>query len=178
MKWKWAFIVPVAMVGIVLVTFIGGEVVRLLWNWLLPPLFGWHPLTFWQALALLVLCRLLFGGQGLLSSRRYGSRRGMRDRISQRMSERWERMTLEERERFREGIRSRCGFDGYNVLGSPFVHCRDCYSTPGGMGSIRTPCLTGHANLWICLCHFAAGRGSIRIVASAGIVEVKFDLGN
>ena len=38
--------------------------VRLLWNWLLPSLFGWRLITFWQALGILVLCRILFGGLG------------------------------------------------------------------------------------------------------------------
>ena len=57
------------LLGMVLFVFIGGEVVRLLWNWLLPPLFGWRQITFWQALGLLALCRILFGGFG-----RHGSR--------------------------------------------------------------------------------------------------------
>jgi hypothetical protein len=35
-----------------------------LWNWLLPPLFGWRQITFWQALGILALCRILFGGFG------------------------------------------------------------------------------------------------------------------
>ena len=48
-----------------LFAFIGGEFVLLLWNWLMPPLFGWPILTFWKALGLLALCRiLLFGGFG------------------------------------------------------------------------------------------------------------------
>ena len=64
MRRKWIFIVPAALLGIVLVTFIGGEVVRLLWNWLPPPLFGWPQITFWQAIGILALCRILFGGFG------------------------------------------------------------------------------------------------------------------
>jgi uncharacterized membrane protein len=101
MRKKWMFIAPLALLGMVLFTFIGGEVVLRLWNWLMPPLFGWHQVTFWQALGLLVLCRILFGGLGLNGRGRNGMRR--------RMAERWERMTPEERERFREG-RERCGF--------------------------------------------------------------------
>ena len=50
-----------------LFTSIGGEIVRLLWNWLLPPLFGWRQITFWQALGLLALCRILFGGFGCMA---------------------------------------------------------------------------------------------------------------
>ncbi len=45
-KWKWMFFAPVAVVGILilvsLLVAIGGEVVKLLWNWLLPTLFGWR----------------------------------------------------------------------------------------------------------------------------------------
>src|SRR5262249_60372870 len=39
-----------------------GFVVMILWNWLMPALFGWRVINFWQALGLLVLCRILFGG--------------------------------------------------------------------------------------------------------------------
>jgi hypothetical protein len=74
----------------------------LLWNWLLPPLFGWREITFWQALGLLALCRILFGGLGRAGHYRSGFRN--------RMAERWERMTPEERERFRQGMRARFGF--------------------------------------------------------------------
>jgi hypothetical protein len=113
MRRKWIFIVPAALLGMVLFTFIGGEVVRLLWNWLLPPLFGWRPITFWQALGLLALCRILFGGFGLHGGSRSdsGIRRRMADRMADRVAERWEHMTPEERERFRQRIRERCGFD-------------------------------------------------------------------
>jgi hypothetical protein len=109
MRWKWIFIVPAAILGIALFTFIGGEVVRLLWNWLLPPLFGWREINFWQALGLLALCRILFGGFGGHGSSRSNFRRRMEERMAERMTERWERMTPEERERFRQGMRGRCG---------------------------------------------------------------------
>ena len=106
-KWKRIiFIAPLAILGMVLFAFIGGEVVLLLWNWLLPPLFGWPQLTFWQALGLLALCRILFGGCGWRTS----DRSHARERIRQRMAERWEKMTPEERERARQGWRGRWGF--------------------------------------------------------------------
>ncbi len=87
---KWIFIVPAAILAMLLFGFIGGEVVKLLWNWLVPPLFGWRPVTFWQALGLLALCRILFGGFG-----RHGSYRSRR--------------TPEERERIRQAMRKRFG---------------------------------------------------------------------
>jgi hypothetical protein len=102
-RWKrFIFIAPLAILGMVLFIAIGGEIVLHLWNWLLPPLFGWRDITFWQALGLLALCRILFGGFGFHSSGRSNVRR--------RMAERWEHMTPEERERFRQSWRGRWGF--------------------------------------------------------------------
>ena len=101
MRKKFLLLSPLILAAFALFVALGGWIVMRLWNWLLPPLFGWHVLTFWQALALLALCRILFGGIGL-----NGGGRGMR----RRMSERWDRMTPEERERFRQGMRGRWGF--------------------------------------------------------------------
>ena len=77
-----------------------GFVVMSLWNWLMPALFGWRLINFWQALGLLVLSRILFGG--------FRGRPGGHLYWRRRMMERWEQMAPEERERFREGMR-RCG---------------------------------------------------------------------
>ena len=106
MKRKLIFI-PLASLGLALMIFIGGEVVIHLWNWNLPQVFGWREITFWQAIGLFALCRILFGGSGPLGS---GPSR-FRRRISERMDERWQTMTPEERERFRQGTRGRCGMD-------------------------------------------------------------------
>jgi hypothetical protein len=113
MRWKWIFVVPAALLGMALLVIVGGQVVRLLWNWLLPPLFGWPQITFWQALALLVLCRILVGGFGCHRGSRPRSdlRQRMADRMADRIADRWEHMTPEERERFRQRLRERCGFD-------------------------------------------------------------------
>jgi hypothetical protein len=86
-------------IGIVAFT-VFGFVVTHLWNYLMPGLFGLRTITFWQAVGLMVLGRLLFGGF------RPG-RGGMRWRGE--MMRRWEQMTPEEREKFREGMRGRCG---------------------------------------------------------------------
>ena len=107
MKKKWYFWAPLVIPAIALFIAAGGEIVRLLWNGLLPPLFGWHELTFWQALGMLGLCRILFGGFGMHGSGRPNWRR--------RMRERWENMTPEEREPFRQRMRERWGFDPYTA---------------------------------------------------------------
>ena len=77
-----------------------GFVVMSLWNWLVPALFGGHTVGYWQAVGLLILSKILFGG-----FRRPGGGSGWR----RRMAERWEHMSPEEREKFREGMRGWCG---------------------------------------------------------------------
>lgn len=107
MRRRWIWIAPLAILAIVLFVYLGGEIVMLLWNWLLPPLFGWRQITFWQALGLLALCRILFGGWGGSSGKgrmRHRMRERMAERMGERMRERWEQMTPEEREKFRQGL--------------------------------------------------------------------------
>jgi len=113
MRMKWIFLAPLAIVGFLLFIAAGGTIVMLLWNWLVPPLFGWRAIAFWQALGLLALCRILFGGFGMHrgSGRHSPIRHRIADRMADRVAERWERMTPEERERFRQRVRDRCGFD-------------------------------------------------------------------
>lgn len=106
MRRKWFFIAPFALVAMVAIAFLGGWIVEQLWNWLFPSMFGWRVITFWQALGLLVLCRILFGRVGRGGSRSH-MRRRIEERVEQRMADRWDRMSPEERERFRQGVRSR-----------------------------------------------------------------------
>jgi len=110
MRRKWIFLAPLVILAVLLFIAIGGEVVMQLWNWLLPSLFGWPRITFWQALGILVLCRILFGGFGGRGSGRSSIRRRVETRMEERMEERCSHMTPEERERFRQGVRRRFGF--------------------------------------------------------------------
>src|SRR5436190_2129639 len=103
---KIILIAPLAILGMLLFIFVGGEIVLHLWNWLLPPLFGFRQITFWQALGILVLCRILFGGHGWHGA----GRSHMRRHMQQRMAERCENMTPEEREKFRQRMHERWGF--------------------------------------------------------------------
>jgi hypothetical protein len=95
---KLLLIAPFALVGMLVFIAAGGAIVRLLWNWLLPPLLGLPQITFWEALGVLALSRILFGGLGM---RGYGPRSRMMDRMAC--------MSAEERERFRQGMRARWG---------------------------------------------------------------------
>ena len=81
----------------VAVLFLLGFVVKGLWNWLMPALFGLKLIGYWQAMGLIVLSKILFSG-----FRGGGGRGGYR---RPRMTERWKQMTPEEREKFRQGLR-------------------------------------------------------------------------
>ncbi len=91
----WKVLKVVGMVALALMAF--GLVTMELWNWLMPAIFGLRAITFVQALGLLVLGKILFGG----FHRHAGGRGGWR----RQMEERWSQMTPEERERFRTGMR-------------------------------------------------------------------------
>ncbi len=110
MRRKFFFFAPLALVAVVVFVTIGGLIVQALWNWLLPPLFGWREVTFWQALGLLALCRILFGGVGVRGRSRSGMRARMADRMADRMAARLDGMTPEERDRFRQRMRERWGW--------------------------------------------------------------------
>jgi positive regulator of sigma E activity len=84
---------------------VSGLIVMRLWNWLTPALFGWHVITFWQAVGILILSRILLGG--------FRGRPGWHPSWRRRMMERWEQMTPEERAKFREGMRGGCGPFGH-----------------------------------------------------------------
>jgi len=101
MRTKWTVRIVKFLVFALIVFAVFGQVVHYLWNWLMPNIFGLHTITFWQALGLMALSWILFGGlRGGRHSRR-SWRRGM--------WERWERMSPGEREEFVKGLRSRYG---------------------------------------------------------------------
>ena len=91
----------VCLVALAITVF--GLVTQHLWNWLMPEIFGLTPLTFTQSIGLVVLSKILFGGFHRHSAGRgRGWRRHMEDRFA--------KMTPEERERFRSGMRNRRGW--------------------------------------------------------------------
>lgn len=93
MRLRWILLAPVVLVAFAAFVALGGECVKLLWNWLMPAIFGLPPIRFWQALGLLALSRILFGGFGFRGSGG-GSNRSqvhaeMRERMRQRIRERF-----------------------------------------------------------------------------------------
>jgi len=100
MKQRWIVRVFGVLLVVLIVVAGFGQAVLHLWNWLMPTLFGLQALTFGQALGLLGLSWILFGGwrgfQG--PTRRWRGGGG-----------RWEEMTPEQRTKLREAIEGRHG---------------------------------------------------------------------
>jgi uncharacterized protein YeaO (DUF488 family) len=68
----------------------------LLWNWLMPAIFGLPLLSYWQSAGILVLARLLFGGIWPRGHFGHGFHH------SNKLREKWMNMTEEERKAFFE----------------------------------------------------------------------------
>ena len=84
------FIAPMILVALAFFS----ALVMVLWNALLPDLFSFPAIRFWQALGLLVLCRVLFGIGGFHGSVGHHSvwKNNLREKVS--------KMTPEERKDF------------------------------------------------------------------------------
>ncbi len=82
-----------------------GLVVMLLWNALIPDLFKGPELSFWQAVGLLALVHILLRGLG----RWHHSSSWHRDRWRKKFEFKLASMAPEDREKFREEWRTRCG---------------------------------------------------------------------
>ena len=81
---------------------LAGFVVMSLWNALIPVIFHLGVITFWQAIGIFILSKILFGfGKG-------GPRGGGGPWMRHRMAERFKNMTPEEREKFKEKLQ-KCG---------------------------------------------------------------------
>jgi hypothetical protein len=87
-----------------LAIFIVGSIVMLLWNNTLVPVLGVQTVSFWQALGILVLSKILFSSFS-------GGNRHRRGNWKQRMM--WGSMTDEQRQQFREEWKKRNPQWGY-----------------------------------------------------------------
>ena len=92
---KFMFFAAMAIVFV----FAVGNIVMFLWNWILPDAIGASEITFWKAIGLFVLTRILFGGF------KSGSRRG--HRYGRKWKEKWRNMSEEERADFKQNWKSK-----------------------------------------------------------------------
>lgn len=79
-------------------------VTYLLWNWLVPGLFSGPAISYWQALGLLVLTKILFFGIG---GRRHCEPGGHQMFWKHRFYEKMSSLTPEEREAFKNKMRQK-----------------------------------------------------------------------
>ena len=84
-----------------------GAIVMGLWNAILPAVLGVKSITFVQALGILLLSKILFGGFG----NRGGCKAGSGPDWKNKMKEKFGSMTTEEREKFKAEWKNRCGGD-------------------------------------------------------------------
>ena len=102
----WWFLRIVKFVAVmILATLVLGLIVMGLWNALIPELFHGPVLSFWQAAGLLLLSHILLRAWGF---GRHGNG-WRRERWRRRFEEKLATMNPEEREKFREEYRRRCG---------------------------------------------------------------------
>ncbi|CAM3107918.1 hypothetical protein DRF59_16710 [Chryseobacterium flavum] len=99
-KKGWIFLLLCPPLILLAVTWI----VMLLWNWLLPEILGVKAITFWQAMGILILSKILFGGFG----------KGVKDFKEHKMRQRMEGLSPEEREKFKEVWRNKCSGGFFN----------------------------------------------------------------
>lgn len=86
--------------------------VMTLWNWVLPAVFGLATITYWQAVGILLLSKLLFGFGGWGHKNHYASHWKQHGGAAwkEKMEEKLKSMSPEEREKLREEWKKRCGW--------------------------------------------------------------------
>jgi hypothetical protein len=100
------------MIGAVFIT-VFGTVVMFLWNWLIPSIFNLREISFWEALGLLLLGKLLFGGF-------HGKgRSGNAMRWKQHYYNKFSSMTPEERERFKAKMKEKWCYTDKSTSSKP-----------------------------------------------------------
>src|ERR1043165_9637830 len=99
---KFRYFIPLIVVGFQAVF---TSAVYLLWNHVLVDVLAVKTITYWQALGLLVLAKILFGGfPG--RGRPFGPGGGWRGKM---LAKRWESLSPEQREHMREQMRRKFG---------------------------------------------------------------------
>jgi hypothetical protein len=59
--WRWTGWAILGIIGFAAFMVLAGVVIMWLWNWIMPNLFKLPDITFWQAIGIAVLARLIFG---------------------------------------------------------------------------------------------------------------------
>ncbi len=101
---RGSWILKGVLLGVIVIGVLG-LVTQMLWNWLVPTLFGAPMITIWQALGLLLLSKILLWPIG---------KRHYKGQNSGYWKQKWSGMTDEEKALFRKKMKEKCGW------GTPF----------------------------------------------------------
>ncbi len=93
--------VPAIIFFGILFLFVFSFIVMTLWNAILPDIVNAKTINIWQSMGLLVLAKILFGGFGGWKHKQ---------RWREGMHAKWQAMTPEEREKFKEEWKHRCNW--------------------------------------------------------------------
>ena len=133
MKRFWIFKGLKFIIFATLFVLVGGYVIMSLWNWLIPSIFN-GPIGWTQAIGILILGRILFGGfghRGGWGGGRWGHRGWGHHDWKQRMENRMANMTPEQKEQFKAQMKERWGRCGY--------WCEEKMSDEGTANTTETP---------------------------------------
>ncbi|MFZ4057544.1 MAG: hypothetical protein ACOYKE_05370 [Ferruginibacter sp.] len=89
-------LIPIFILGV-------GAIVMFLWNAILPEVIGVKSISYWQAMGILILSKILFGGMGFGNKSKH-----LPPFANNAIKEKWMQMTDEEKAQFKNEWKSRC----------------------------------------------------------------------
>lgn len=99
--------IPLIILGVLAVITLVTFIVMGLWNSILVPVLSIHTINFWQALGILVLSKILFGG--FHGRGKWGRHRDDPNHLwKKEMMSKWKTMSPEERDKFKQEWKDRC----------------------------------------------------------------------
>jgi hypothetical protein len=84
-----------------------------LWNWLIPGIVGWRAISYWEAMGLFVLSKMLFKGitwnnKGGHWNKHWNAK--WNEKWNSKWSDKWATMSPEDRDRFKQKMREKCSW--------------------------------------------------------------------
>ena len=95
---KKMILIPIFFIAMVILV---GFVVMYLWNWLMPEIFDLQTINYWQAMGIIVLSKILFGGWGH-KGKCCGSKRGNHGHWKHKFKHKWSNMSEEDKSKWQE----------------------------------------------------------------------------
>ena len=130
MVFRWYKIPVYVLLGAAFLAGVG-YVTMALWNVLVPSLFSGPVITYWQAVGLLILVKIFFHSFHRPWYHSHYDWYSRRSYWRKRFEEKMAGMSPEEREKFREEWKRRCGYDNWDKWHRDHVHEHPEHGHPG-----------------------------------------------